>query len=478
MAEDDINFLPPADAEEERGKKGRKFLRFLFIIACLTAGWHIARALMPFNAPNDPLAYDRVTLEPKKPESFLKRVAVAVFSKEKKLAGADDDRVNILLLGMGGPGHDGPYLTDTIMIASLKPSRRQIALISIPRDLLVNIPGHGWDKINMADSVGEMKKPGWGAAGTAEVVEKTFDLPVHYYARVDFKAFEEVVDEVGGLTVSVDRPFTDQMYPAPGDEYQTISFDKGTQTMDGKTALMFARSRHGSNGEGSDFARARRQQKILAALKQKLLSFDTYANPVRVHDLLQSLDAHVTTNMEFSDMMALIKIIRDWGTGSMAAMVLDNGPAGLLRDSYTARGAYVLEPKDGDFENISLAIQNVFDADGVAQSSAPTQETAPKPASATRAAVEIQNGTWSVGLAARMKKRLEDKSFAIAKIGNTAERPQASSGIYKMRQGSWDVTMQALQDELHIPIKEAPPDHVTSSPSTDILIVLGTDTQE
>ena len=116
---------------------------------------------------------------------------------------------------------------------------------------------------------------------------------------------------MGGIKVDVERSFTDPLYPAPNNEYQTLTFDAGVQTMNGATALTFARSRHGNNGEGSDFARARRQQKIMLALKQKLLSFGTLANPVRINNVIDSLERHMTTNLEFSEIVSFMKLARE-----------------------------------------------------------------------------------------------------------------------------------------------------------------------
>ncbi|MFH1286415.1 MAG: LCP family protein [Candidatus Magasanikbacteria bacterium] len=267
------NFLEQ-EPEYRQGPPRKKRRLFLFLLTCfLLFGSFLVTKAMQTEIPDDPMAYDPVTLEPKKPEGLLKRLKHFIFQKEVDLEGQEEDRINILILGMGGPGHDGPYLTDTIIIASVKPSNGQIAMISIPRDLGVNIPKYGWRKINSANALGEVNKPNWGAAYTTELIENTFDIDIHYYARVDFKAFEEIIDEVGGITVNVDRSFVDREYPAAADKYQVVSFTKGEQKMEGNDALKYARSRHGNNGEGSDFARARRQQKVLLAPKGKSIFY-------------------------------------------------------------------------------------------------------------------------------------------------------------------------------------------------------------
>ncbi|PIT86120.1 MAG: hypothetical protein COU33_04915, partial [Candidatus Magasanikbacteria bacterium CG10_big_fil_rev_8_21_14_0_10_43_6] len=385
-------------------KTARKVVAFFFIVALLFAG---CKVVFPANDITDnPLDYDPVTLEPKKPKSLLKKISYFVFNRtDAPLAGEGDDRINVLLLGMGGLGHDGPYLSDTIIIASIKPSTNQVALISIPRDLGVNIPGYGIRKINHANAYGENEKEGWGAAFATEVIEKTFDIEIPYYIRLDFKAFEEIIDDVGGVKVDVERSFTDPLYPAANNLYQTVTFKAGVQNMEGKTALKYARSRHGNNGEGSDFARARRQQKILLALKEKLLSFGTLANPVRINNVITSLEEHLTTNLEFSEIVSFIKLARELENTQIRTIVLDNSPENYLQNAFSSQGAFILEPKSGNYNEINLAIKQIFDQEfeqATTVGSTPEQDKPVLPA----ATIEIQNGTWQAGVAARLKKKL------------------------------------------------------------------------
>ncbi|MFH0927967.1 MAG: LCP family protein, partial [bacterium] len=176
-------------------------------------------------------------------------------------------RTNILLLGVGGYGHEGPQLSDTILLVSLDREDKKVGIISIPRDLSVEIPGYGERKINSANAYGEEKGQGEGPKLAAQVAESVFGMPVHYYVRVDFNAFQSIIDQIGGVDINVDRAFTDSQYPTNDYGVETISFNAGWQHMDGQTALKYSRSRHGTGGEGSDFARSARQQKILNAVK-------------------------------------------------------------------------------------------------------------------------------------------------------------------------------------------------------------------
>ncbi|MCB9799023.1 LCP family protein [Candidatus Nomurabacteria bacterium] len=479
-----INFIEqdysPAQPPFDRPPSKKKFwiigLVFLFLF-----GGCMAYGFMPAEFPNDPLSYDPVTLEAEQPNGFFQRIKHFIFKPEKKLEGEKKDRVNILLLGQGGPGHDGPYLTDTIMIASLKPSSKEIALISIPRDLAVEIPNQGIRKINHANHFGEVMKKDFGPLLTSEVIHDTLGIPIHYYVRVDFTAFKELVDDVGGVKVNVDRGFTDYEYPAPNEQYQTVSFKAGVQTMDGETALTYARSRHGNNGEGSDFARAKRQQKVILALKEKLISFRTLTNPVKINNILETLGQHLLTNMEFSDIISFAKIGKDLDTTNIPTLVLDNSPNGFLESGYSATGAFILTPKTGNFDDISQAIENIFDEEFQITSqvievsnNTPTQD---KPELPT-AKVEILNGTWRAGLAARVRKDLLDEGFEVHTIGNTQERPLMKSGIYDMTNGQFSSELEDVSHTLNLPIKETPPSTESVDPQTSIFIILGEDYQE
>lgn len=455
----------------KRSNKRSIFFIAIAVLALLFVGKLVFSAFQP-DASNNPTDYDPVTLEPKAPENILKRLGNFVFQRDVVLAGEKNDRINILLMGMGGAGHDGPYLTDTIIIASVRPSTGEVAMISIPRDLGVRIPGHGWYKINHASAFGEAERQSWGGAFATEVVEKTFDLDIHYYVRVDFKAFEEIIDEMGGVKVDIDRTFTDTEFPDVNNGYQELTFHQGLEAMQGERALQYARSRHGNNGEGSDFARARRQQKVILAMKEKALSFETLANPVRINNIIGTLDTHITTNMDFSDIIALLKIAREVNTDNISTLVLDSSPNGFLVNGSSPTGAFILSPVTGNFESINETIEEIFSYEPAkVVNDTPKQET---PAF-TPAGIEIQNGTWQAGLAARTKAQLETINFSIATLGNTSERPQAKSAIVKLSDEPLTDVLQGLGAELNIPIKSSLPEGVTPGTGSDIIVILGED---
>lgn len=500
MAPNAINFmtgasnpdnLPPLDPILSP-KVPKRRLPALFLLLTLIGSVVVLGSLWAKHILTTPSSEirGRVTLEPKKPQNLLKKISLLAFSHNDTgadLAGAAEDRINVLLLGMGGAGHDGPYLTDTIMIASIKPSTKEIALISIPRDLGVYIPGYGTQKINHANAYGEVKKPDWGAAAATEVISKTFNIDIPYYIRLDFKAFEEIIDELGGVNVTVDKAFTDPMFPAPNSEYQTVDFKTGNQVMDGQTALTFARSRHGNNGEGSDFSRARRQQKILAALKDQITDLGVIANPITATNILNDLETHLTTNMEFTELISLARLGKSIGTDKINSMVLDTSPNGFLVNYFSDGGAFMLAPRTGNFTAINTAIAQVFNpANTIETTIATTDKTttatetktnflSPKKSATVLPILEIQNGTWNAGLAARVRRRLEFRDLTVTTIGNYTTKPLNQSRIYINSKVVPQSFTDTLVDELKIPASSELPTTIPYSTSTNVLIVLGDD---
>jgi LCP family protein required for cell wall assembly len=486
-----INLLDPQKLEipESKPKKKKLFWLFLIILVALFAiGCTIQKKFSLAEWPSDASSYDLQTLEPKN-VGLLDTVKNFIFHSDNILDGQRDDRVNILLLGIGGAGHDGPYLSDTNIILSIKPSTKEIAMISVPRDLGVKIDGHGVRKINAADAFGEAQTPGAGGEYARQIFVKTFDLDIPYYARVDFKAFQEIIDEVGGVTVNVPRSFSDSQFPGENFSYRTISFESGLQTMNGARALDFARSRHGNNGEGSDFSRARRQQLIMSALKEKLLSFGTYTNPVHVQNILQSLSNHISTNLNFGQMMYLASLGKD-ADKKIKMLVLDNGNNGFLR-SYIApdTGAFLLAPTTGNFDQINLAVKNVFEADLAKPAENLTLQNKPFFPSGK---VQVLNGTWRAGLAAKYQHDLENNGLSTLPSGNSPKRPMEQTTIYIVNPKVSDEIIKAVQSTVPGQIKIGLPEWISSSTTNvaynstsstnlnfndqaDILIILGMD---
>jgi len=347
--------LPDAPLPPSKPRKLRRVLLAIGVVVAvvIVVGlWLVYRALASVNTVQD---------GSNKKIGIIEQVGKILTSGQEKLDGEEDDRVNILLLGIGGPGHDGPYLTDTILVASYQPSTKRVSLLSIPRDLVVNIPDYGFRKINNVLSIGrDQEYPGGGEALAVKVVSDILNIPIQYYARVDFSGFSKIIDRVGGIDITVDTSFTDREYPTENYGYQTIRFTKGPAHLSGDLALKFARSRHGNNGEGSDFARAERQQKILTGLKEKLLSAGTLANPKKISDIISELGTHSQTNMEIWEMLRFAKLADDITTDQIVNRVIQDGENGLVHAARGQGGAFILEPNDESYGDIRFLTRYIF----------------------------------------------------------------------------------------------------------------------
>lgn len=490
------SFLPEYTPQNEKKKKIFRMIFFIFLLCAVlfsatlvSSFWFGAHAIIRSDAIH---SKSLLTEEAIKPPSFLQKLQRLFIPNTSSLRGQKNNQVNILLLGMGGEGHDGPYLSDTIMVASIEPDSPSLTLLSIPRDLTVPIPGYGWRKINHANAFGEAQKQGDGAAYAATIISQVLDQPIHYYVRIDFSGFKQFIDDIGGIEVTVERSFTDYQFPTENYKQQTVQFEAGAQKMDGERALQFARSRYGTSGEGSDFARARRQQLVLQAVKQQLLSPTTIFNPARIKRMMNTLSTHLTTNIEIWEMSSLVKIGRTVSKDRIKTAVLDSSPEGLLRDAITSDGAYILQPKSGSFLEIQNFVKNLF------ASKEKNRESDDSPSHKKgngKPIVEIQNGTWRSGLAARFRKKIEElyPNYIITEVGNAAHRPYDTTLIYDVSGGKREKEIKELQKQFHAVVSLSPParaqeGNITSTdtqslspsvsvlnPETEILIIVGED---
>ncbi|KKS06951.1 hypothetical protein A3K01_03430 [candidate division WWE3 bacterium RIFOXYD1_FULL_43_17] len=304
-----------------------------------------------------------------------------------------DGRTNVLILGSdrraSGIESSRNVLTDTILVASIGKVDKDVVLISLPRDLWVKDPNGYSSKIN---AVYASSKDGSGADKLRAVLQDVLGIPIHYHVMVSFDLFQEIIDILGGVEVTVDTAFTDYAYPIENMEdnkcgrtddeikkmseegksdleiyfcrYEKVVFNQGTQTMDGQTALKFVRSRHGNNNEGTDFARSRRQQKIITAIKNKSLSIQTLVNPAKLKNLYDAYAQNTDTDIDFGAVNSFYLLSQQINFDRVVSVVLDDSSSaeegGLLYhpvDSTLYNGAYVLIPQTGDYVQIHAFVQ-------------------------------------------------------------------------------------------------------------------------
>lgn len=309
-----------------------------------------------------------------------------------------DGRVNVLLLGIGGGTHDGPDLTDTIIYAGLDAKDQKITLVSVPRDTW--IPSLQ-DKINIAYANGESNGQNNGKEEAKKVVEEVTGQPIDYVFRIDFQGFVKVIDELGGIDVNVQHTLDDYEYPISGKEddtcglsadeiktftatdsaetdiqqkfacrYMHLHFDPGMQHMDGTTALEYVRSRHAIGEEGTDFARSRRQQIVIAAVRQKVFSLQTLLNPAKVIAIYNIVQGSIDTNIKDNELLLFIQLAQKLQHAKINSAVLDFGDAtqnryGLLENgpidaAHNYADTLIPRAGDGNFTEIHQYIACVF----------------------------------------------------------------------------------------------------------------------
>lgn len=247
-------------------------------------------------------------------------------------------RTNILMLGIDSrPGEGVATRADTIILATVDPRQPYVGMLSIPRDLYINIPGYGFQRINAAHVFAESNSPGTGPALVEQTIESNFGVPVDRFIRLDFQAFVAIVDAAGGVTIDVPFYFVDYEYPTPDYGTMVVEFQAGTQHMNGERALQYARIRHGS----SDFQRAERQQQVIEALFRQLLS---PANWWRWPAVYMAFSQYVDTDLTILDGIALGPALLWVGPGGIDRRILDSN---MTTGRTTESGASVLEPNWG-----------------------------------------------------------------------------------------------------------------------------------
>jgi LCP family protein required for cell wall assembly len=201
-------------------------------------------------------------------------------------------QINILILGLDSRGSEGALArTDAIMVLGIDPRRLELSLLSIPRDVFIEVPGYGSQRINTINLLGEQEAPGNGPILLDSAIEQTFAISIDRYVRLDFRAFTELIDAVGGISVDIERVIQDDSFPTVDGGVTTIWFEPGIQTLNGEQALIYARTRHSDD----DYQRASRQQQVLTGLMSRLI------NPVRWPSAWNAINSYTETDANLID---------------------------------------------------------------------------------------------------------------------------------------------------------------------------------
>jgi polyisoprenyl-teichoic acid--peptidoglycan teichoic acid transferase len=287
------------------------------------------------------------------------------------LKGAKSGRINVLLLGIAGNEKRGENLTDTIIVASINTKTNQVALLSVPRDLYVEIPGANFKtKINAVYQYGLSLYPNNAVRAMEPIldtVKNITSLEINYWAILNFDGFQKAIDAIGGINVMNERDIYDPRYPGPGFSYETFELKKGFQHLDGATALKYARMRH--NDPEGDFGRAKRQQQVLQATKNKIFGATTLFDAAAINKLLDIIGTNIKTDLDPGELNDFLKLAKKLDTDNINNVVLDAWNSdSLLKVSHVFYGdlpAFVLVPRVGNWSETQELAENIFNTNTI-----------------------------------------------------------------------------------------------------------------
>ena len=373
-------------------------------------------------------------------------------------------RITMLIMGYGGAGHDGEYLTDTLMVASYDPVHNAVSMINIPRDTYVQVAYGGfyangqpkayfWSKINSAFAyvmaqdtpkgldtryqwTREDRKLDAAANLTRDTVEQIIGVPIDYWAAVNFNGFRKLIDAIGGVDVTVEKAFDDYEYPANDDSnvdasVMHIHFDAGLQHMNGERAIQFSRSRK-SIEDGSDFARSKRQMLVMQAIRAKLTQPSVLLSLFGVMDALQG---NIRTNVPLSEVQPLTDYARssEGAKTVQTAIFVQNilSTDNLLTASTSYETGDIVYPRTGkgNYKEIQAWVKSGFNGPEVRKEAA---------------AVQLYNATGTGGLATSEYTYLFDQGFTLHNDPLWAQT-QSQTLILDFSEGKATLTLAQLR---------------------------------
>ncbi len=387
------------------------------------------------------------------------------------LKGEGDGRVNILIMGKGGEEQrSGPDLTDTIIVASIDPIANEAALLSIPRDLWVKSPSGYKSKINQVyadakyavlnnyssrqrgsqEAVDKSEKAGLDAI--KQTVSEAMGVPLHYHVMIDFAGFRKAIDTVGGIQIDVKEALVDPSMAWENNGKATIAAE-GVQTFDGKRALMYARSRKTS--VRGDFDRAERQRQVILALKEKVLSTGTLANPVKLNQLIGDFGDQIETDFSINEILRIYDLAKEIPGDKVASVGLDDYVKG---DSINSLSVQV--PKAGlfDYSEIQNYVRNIM-RDAFLKSE--------------DAKIIVLNGTNTTGLATKKSTELKSFGYDILSVGDAPTKTYTNTILVDLRSGEKKYTLNYLEKRLNLKAVTSLPDGNIDATGADFVIILG-----
>ncbi len=358
------------------------------------------------------------------------------------LKGETNGRVNILLAGdsVDDPNHQGASLADSIMVLSLNTKTKQVFLLSIPRDLWVYVPGmSSYQKINAANTVSSFNQSGYPAGGMGEleqIVSTQLGIPIDYYGLIDYTAFRDAVNAVGGVTINIQSPDPRGLY----DPNTNLNLPNGVVTLNGQQALNLARARgDGYNSYGfpeSDFDRTAHQRQLFTAVAQKALSLGFLSNPAKISNLFNAFGNNLQTDLSLQNVIRLIQYVKNINLSTVQSYAFaygstNNHPKTILQgyvDPSSGQDALISTDGIGVYTNLTNYYKQLTSTNPLVQESAP---------------ITIINASSQVGLAQKEENTLNAMGYNVTTIASSPT-VYPTSVIVDQSTGQEPNTLQAL----------------------------------
>ncbi|HEY9086990.1 MAG TPA: LCP family protein [Anaerolineaceae bacterium] len=317
-------------------------------------------------------------------------------------------RVTILLMGLDyrdWEAGESPR-TDTMILLTVDPLSKTAGMLSIPRDMWVNIPGSGYGKINTAYFIGDSQKlPGGGPGLAMETVEDFIGVPINYYAQIDFYAFERFIDSMGGLDMHIRESITvDPLGPG-----NTVTLEPGVQTLSGAVALAYARQRY---TEGGDFDRSKRQQEVIMAIRDQVMNFNMLPTLVaKSPELYAELQAGIHTNLNLTQVIQLAYLAQQIDPANIKRGIIGTD---MVTFGKSPDGLDIEKPLT---DKIRILRDEIFTTGGPLSPAAVAADTA-ELARQEAARIQVQNGSQTPGLAEQTTQFFQSQGLTLVAPGN------------------------------------------------------------
>ena len=389
--------------------------------------------------------------------------------RPSQLTGEGNGRINVLVLGIGGVGHDGPDLTDTMLLVSIDPVNHKADLLSIPRDWWVNPSGYFPMKVNALYENAKWKALGYQSDNNANQqadntafstvdsqVSNMIGIPIKYNVLLDFQAFQQVVDTLGGITVNVPSTLYDPTIAWENNNNPIIA-RQGVDTFNGSQALLYVRSRETT----SDFARTERQRAVLLAIKSKALSTGTVSNPVKLSQLADEFGNDVHTNVSLNGAETLYNLFSGIDNSQIQSIGLADPPNNYVTTE-AIDGQSTVVPTAGlyNYGAIQSYVRNTLRDGYLAKENAQ---------------VAVLNGTSDAALASQQAAVLKSYGYSVGTVGSAPTQSYAQTVVVDLSNGKDPYTRRYLELRYHTSAVTSLPDSSIQPDGANFVIILGQD---